>query len=68
MYEEIVNNIYDAVCNNDTPPSIEAEIEERWSVFENDPSYDNALAVGAMYEIRGFFLGFEAAMALILKK
>ena len=68
MYEEIVNNIYDAVCNNDAPQSIEAKIEEFWDIFNEDPTCDNALAVGAMYEVRGFFLGFEAAMSLILHK
>ena len=68
MYEEIMGNIYDAVSNNDSAPEIEARIEESWAIFENDPTCDNALAVGAMYEYRGFYLGFEAAMSLIFRK
>ena len=68
MYEEMINNIYDAVCNNDSTPSIEAKVKELWEDFENDPTQDNAMAACGMYEIRGFFLGFEAAKTLLLQK
>ena len=67
MYEEMVLNIYDAVCNSDSTPNIEAKIEESWAIYEKEPTEDNALAFGSMYELRGFFLGFEAAKKLLLQ-
>ena len=68
MYEEIMGNIYDAVSNNDSTPEIEAEIENLLNVFEENPTQDNALAIGSMFEYRGFYLGFEAAIALFMHK
>ena len=64
MYEEMVLSIYDVVCNKDSTPDIEAKIEESWKAFEKEPTQDNALATGSLYELRGFFLGFEAAKTL----
>ena len=68
MYEEIIDSIYDTVSNNSVPDKVENQIEEYWEDFEKEPSPYNALALCSMYELKGFYLGFEAAMSIVLRK
>lgn len=68
MYEAMIYNIYEAASNRDSTPKVEAELRKALETCESNPTYDNAVSVGAMYELRGFILGFEAAMDMILRK